>query len=69
MSKCKMGSALEALPKKYKVAVQTALDDHFKTASFDIEDKLYEAGFEVSERTIDRHRTNRCKCRKEETNE
>lgn len=62
MERCKVGLILNELPKEYYNALVVALKDHFYVSSYNIEASLREAGFNVSERTIDRHRTSRCKC-------
>ena len=62
MELCKVGLILSELPKEHYNALTLALKDHFVISSYSIEASLREAGFNVSERTIDRHRTSRCKC-------
>jgi len=64
MELCKVGLIINELPKKHRNALVLALKDHFVISSYNIEASLREAGFNVSERTIDRHRTSRCKCAK-----
>lgn len=62
MEHCKIGLILNELPKEHFNALTIALNDRFVVSSYNIEASLREAGFNVSERTIDRHRTNKCKC-------
>lgn len=66
MIKCKMGKALEEFDDKFYFTLLTNfLEDHKNTSSYAISKGMKEAGFDVSERTIDRHRTNRCVCMEE----
>lgn len=62
MVQCKVGIILKELPKEHFNALTIALNDRFAISSYNIEASLREAGFNVGERTIDRHRTKRCRC-------
>lgn len=69
---CKVGKIVEILPKQHKNALIIAFRDSYKVSSYSIMKALEEAGFNIGERTIDRHRTNKCICYKNqlgETNE
>lgn len=70
MKECKVKNVLNEVPKEVYNALTIALNDRFNTPSNTISYALYEAGFNISERTIDRHRAKTCICRynKEETN-
>lgn len=61
--KCKVGTAIDEINDNfYHALLQSFFDDHGKTSSYAIMRGMKEAGFDVSERTIDRHRTERCVC-------
>jgi hypothetical protein len=63
MKECKVKIVLNDLPKKVNNALTLTLQDRFNTPSTAISYALYESGYEVSERTIDRHRAGTCICR------
>lgn len=63
MKECKVGTVLNSLPKKVNTALTVTLQDRYNTPSTTISYALFESGFEVSERTIDRHRAGTCICR------
>jgi neutral trehalase len=63
MIKCKMGKAVEEINDSFHEALlESFLEDRYKTSSYAIMRGMREAGFDVSERTIDRHRTQKCVC-------
>jgi hypothetical protein len=61
--KCKVGVAVEEIGDSfYQAILESFMEDHKHTSSHSIMRGMREAGFDVGERTIDRHRTNRCVC-------
>jgi hypothetical protein len=63
---CKVGTISNSLPKKHKEALETSMNKYLIVSSYDIMRAMVDAGFEVGERTIDRHRTHKCVCYKNE---
>jgi hypothetical protein len=66
MALCKVGVATNSLPKKHKEALETSMKKYLVVSSYDIMRAMVDAGFDVGERTIDRHRTHKCVCYKNE---
>lgn len=62
---CKVGYLVDALPAKHKKAVVKSMDNRKETSSYAITKALWESGFDIGERTIDRHRSTNCICYKQ----
>jgi len=71
VSNCKVGTVVESLPTKYVDSLTVAFDDKGNISSYNIMNAFDKAGFNIGERTIDRHRSHKCICYKTkgETNE